>query len=251
MKAFVPTGDSERVVALADVAEPDPAADEVVVAVEAYSVNRGETFLLERPAQGWRPGKDVAGVVVRSASDGSGPREGTRVVAHPHSGGWAERVVAPARQIAELPRAVDVVTAAALPLAGLTALRLLRTVGSGRKPSPADDWRIRRRGPLFHRTRSGGRRRADGRHSYGRAWRAPARARRPACRAEYFGRARTLRHRAGVGGRRLFTGGLGQAPPARHACLVRPSQSDGGDHRLFPLLGRSILRPDPALRLHR
>jgi NADPH:quinone reductase-like Zn-dependent oxidoreductase len=129
MKAFVPTGDSERVVALADVAEPDPAADEVVVAVEAYSVNRGETFLLERPAQGWRPGKDVAGVVVRSASDGSGPREGTRVVAHPHSGGWAERVVAPARQIAELPRAVDVVTAAALPLAGLTALRLLRTVG--------------------------------------------------------------------------------------------------------------------------
>lgn len=43
-------------VRLAEVAEPDPAGDEVVIGVEAFSINRGETFLLEAPKPGWRPG---------------------------------------------------------------------------------------------------------------------------------------------------------------------------------------------------
>lgn len=113
----------------ADVAEPEPATDEAVVAVEAFSINRGETFLLEAPREGWRPGKDIAGRVVRAATDGTGPAVGTRVVGHPASRGWAERVVVPIRQLAPIPPSVDVTTAASLPLAGLTALRLLRVVG--------------------------------------------------------------------------------------------------------------------------
>ena len=54
----------------ADVAEPEPAADEAVIAVEAFAINRGETFLLEAPRQGWRPGKDIAGRVVQAAAEG-------------------------------------------------------------------------------------------------------------------------------------------------------------------------------------
>lgn len=46
MRAMIPTAGT---VVLGDVAEPAPAIDEAVVAVEAYSVNRGETFLLEAP----------------------------------------------------------------------------------------------------------------------------------------------------------------------------------------------------------
>ena len=49
-----------------------------MVGVEAYSVNRGETFLLDVPAPGWRPGKDIAGTIVTTAADGSGPPVGTR-----------------------------------------------------------------------------------------------------------------------------------------------------------------------------
>lgn len=130
MKAFVATGRPGRTVERADVAQPEPRADEALVKVEAYSVNRGETFLLEKPAPGLRPGKDVAGLVVQAAADGSGPPAGRRVVAHPPTAGWAEYVTVPTRSLAVLPDHVTTLQAAALPLAGLTALRLLRTAGS-------------------------------------------------------------------------------------------------------------------------
>lgn len=132
MKAILPgsAADTDKPVVLGEAAEPEPAADEAVVAVEAYSVNRGETFQLdgglERRWAGWRPGKDVAGTVIRAAADGTGPAAGTRVVAHPPAYGWAERVAVPTASLAELPDSLDAVTAAALPLAGITALRLLR-----------------------------------------------------------------------------------------------------------------------------
>ncbi|ANP56232.1 zinc-binding dehydrogenase [Streptomyces griseochromogenes] len=129
MKAFVPTGDPAEPVVLADVPEPTPRPDEALVKVEAFSVNRGETFKLEKPAPGERPGKDIAGLVVQPAADGSGPSGIARVVGHPMSGGWAEYVAVPAGALAELPDDVSVLQGAALPLAGLTALRLLRAAG--------------------------------------------------------------------------------------------------------------------------
>ena len=127
IRALTPAAD--RVV-LSAAEEPVAAPDEVVVEVAAFSINRGETYQLERPRTGWRPGKDVAGVVLAPAADGSGPAPGTRVVAHVDSGGWAERVTAPTDRLAVLPDAISAVTAAALPLAGLTALRLLRVTGA-------------------------------------------------------------------------------------------------------------------------
>jgi NADPH2:quinone reductase len=130
MHALIPSPAPSPTVELADVAEPELRPDEVVVAVAAFSVNRGETFLLERPHADWRPGKDVAGVVVREAADGRGPRVGERVVAHPRSAGWAERVAVAVDSVAVLPDAVSFASAAALPLAGLTALRLVRVTGS-------------------------------------------------------------------------------------------------------------------------
>ena len=80
MRAMIPIAGS---VVLSEVAEPTPADHEVVVAVEAYSVNRGETFLLESPPTGWRPGKDIAGAVVQGAASGVGPARDQRVVGHP------------------------------------------------------------------------------------------------------------------------------------------------------------------------
>ena len=127
MKSFVPDGTGQ--VQLADVDDVIPAEQEAVIAVEAYSVNRGETFLLESPPAGWRPGKDIAGTVIQPAADGTGPRAGTRVVAHPPARGWAERVAITARELVELPGEVTTATAAALPLAGLAALRLVRAAG--------------------------------------------------------------------------------------------------------------------------
>ncbi|MFI7536529.1 zinc-binding dehydrogenase [Streptosporangium sp. NPDC049376] len=129
MKALVPTGDLDSLVRYDDVAAPCPKPDEALVAVEAFSVNRGEFFLLARPREGWRPGKDIAGTVVRAADNGTGPGVGERVVAHPASAGWAEKAAVPISSLAVLPGSMTAVTAAALPLAGLTALRLMRRIG--------------------------------------------------------------------------------------------------------------------------
>ncbi|WP_035799017.1 zinc-binding dehydrogenase [Kitasatospora mediocidica] len=129
MKALTATGRPDFSVAFAEVEQPRPRPNEALVKVEAFSVNRGETFKLEDPAADWRPGKDVAGLVVQAAADGSGPAACTRVLGHPSSAGWAEYVAVPTDALAELPESLGSVRAAALPLAGLTALRLLRAAG--------------------------------------------------------------------------------------------------------------------------
>ena len=129
MRALLPTSRPAPLVEFGEVAEPTPASDEVVVDVEAFSINRGETFVLERPRPGWRPGKDIAGRVVCAAADGSGPAVGDRVVGHPARAGWAELAAVSTSSLAVLPEAVSLTAAAALPLAGLTALRLLRASG--------------------------------------------------------------------------------------------------------------------------
>ena len=113
-----------------DLPEPGPAPDEAVVEVKAYSINRGELGLISRRPDGFRPGQDIAGVVVRAAADGSGPAVGTRVVSAVDWHGWAERVAAPVELMSPLPEGVSFAQAATLPVAGLTALSALRFGGS-------------------------------------------------------------------------------------------------------------------------
>lgn len=110
--------------------EPEAAGDRLVIEVRAYSVNPGETKLIRQRPDGWRPGQDVAGVVLRSAPDGSGPPEGTRVACRADWEGWAERVAVPASRCAVLDDRVTFEQAATLPVAGLTALRALRVGGA-------------------------------------------------------------------------------------------------------------------------
>jgi NADPH:quinone reductase-like Zn-dependent oxidoreductase len=102
---------------------------EAVVEVRAYAINPGELYLLQQRPEGWTPGQDIAGLVVTPAADGSGPSAGTRVVGLAEAGGWSERVAVPTHRMAPLPDKVSFADAGALPVAGLTALRTLRTGG--------------------------------------------------------------------------------------------------------------------------
>lgn len=129
MKALINRGDGELAVDLTEIPAPEPGPSEAVVGVEAVAVNRGELRLLAMRPHGWRPGQDVAGVIVTAAVDGSGPAEGTRVVAWPEQEGWAQQVAVPTTHLAPLESDVTFAQAATLPIAGVTALRVLRLGG--------------------------------------------------------------------------------------------------------------------------
>ena len=129
MRALINKGEGGMAVEFAEVPEPEPERSEAVVEVGAMSVNRGELRLLAARPRGWRPGQDVAGVVSAAAEDGSGPSEGSRVVAWPGQAGWAQRVAVPTSHLATLATNVSLQEAATLPVAGVTALRVLRVGG--------------------------------------------------------------------------------------------------------------------------
>ena len=129
MLALVNNPQGREPAELRDVEEPSAAENEAIVEVRAFSLNRGELRLLASRPEGWRPGEDISGVVVRAASDGSGPREGERVVGLVDQGGWAQRVSVPTERLAVLPEGVGFTEVASLPIAGLTALRALRVGG--------------------------------------------------------------------------------------------------------------------------
>ena len=126
MLALVNTPNGAAPVELREVSEPEPASNEALVEVRAFSLNRGELRLMQTRPEGWRPGQDISGVVVKAAANGSGPVAGTRVVALTDNAGWAQRAAVPAHRMAALPDNVRCEDAASLPVAGLTALRTLR-----------------------------------------------------------------------------------------------------------------------------
>lgn len=123
-----------------EVARPTPAADEVLVDVRAASVNpgdwhfmRGEPYLirlfsgLRRPSQPVR-GLDVAGRVAAVGADVTGVQPGDAVFGE-GDGTFAEFAIADGETVAPMPPSLAFEDAAAVPVAGVTALQGLRDEG--------------------------------------------------------------------------------------------------------------------------
>lgn len=131
MRALVADPTASPPLSLADVAEPAPGPGELLLDMEAASVNRGEIRTAAKQPPGTVIGWDVAGTVAALGEGVTTFDVGERVVAlSPNGGSFAERVVVPAEWTAPLPSACDFVPAATLPVAGVTAagtLRLART----------------------------------------------------------------------------------------------------------------------------
>jgi NADPH:quinone reductase-like Zn-dependent oxidoreductase len=122
MQAVVSTPGGERWAELREVPEPEPGRGELLVQVHAAGINRGELTLVQL-REDFRPGQEVAGVVA------AGPRQGERVVGLADWHGWAPYVAVPEHRVVTLPDAIGFATAAALPMAGATALNLIRLGG--------------------------------------------------------------------------------------------------------------------------
>lgn len=126
MKAYVTDPKAPGHIVESEVASPVPESNQVLVKVSHFSLNRGEIGFAAAGEAGRRIGWDIAGVVEKSAPDGSGPAVGARVVGFSRAQrGWGEWVAVPVADLAVVPEGVDLATAATLPVAGLTALYTL------------------------------------------------------------------------------------------------------------------------------
>ncbi|WP_199306938.1 zinc-binding dehydrogenase [Pseudanabaena sp. FACHB-2040] len=123
MRRLVSSPDAVGNLTFQDTEVPTPKANECLIRVKAFSMNRGELKRSQDDLLGTPIGWDVVGVVEQTAQDGSGPPTGTKIVALSiRSEGWAEYVAIPTRFLAIIPQSVSDTDAATLPVAGLTAL---------------------------------------------------------------------------------------------------------------------------------
>lgn len=129
------------VLELRDVDRPRPGDGEVLLRVTAASVNPLDWHLLTgtpylvRPTSGLRrpkrqvAGADVAGVVEAVGPNVDGLALGDRVFGTARTGSFAEYAVASAAGVAATPETLTDAEAAAIPVAGVTALQGLRDHG--------------------------------------------------------------------------------------------------------------------------
>jgi NADPH:quinone reductase-like Zn-dependent oxidoreductase len=130
VRALVIDHGSPAHLTLADVPDPVPAPGEAVVRVGAVSLNYGEVSDAADPGSpdGTVIGWDAAGTVVRAAADGTGPMVGTRVVTVGVAG-WAQLRAVPAARLGLVPDGAELGVISTVPVAGLTALHVLRRMG--------------------------------------------------------------------------------------------------------------------------
>jgi NADPH:quinone reductase len=115
--------------AIREVEAPVATPSQAIIQVAAISLNRGEVNRTQSAPDGWRPGWDLSGTVIQEAADGSGPKQGSRVVGFVGAGAWAEQVAVETNSLAEIPDTVSFAQASTLPVAGLTALRSVEKRG--------------------------------------------------------------------------------------------------------------------------
>jgi NADPH2:quinone reductase len=135
MKAVLINHSTVGQLEIGEAVNPEQQPSETLVAVKAFSLNRGDLRRAAAGPDGLQAGWDFSGTVEAGAPDGSGPAKGARVVGlSVRREGFAELVTVPSTDVAAIPDGVSFIDAAALPVAGLTALysleRCERLLGS-------------------------------------------------------------------------------------------------------------------------
>ena len=131
----------DDVVSIDEIPVPTPGRDEVLIQIEASSLNAldwhyltGTPYFMRIIAGLFRPkriipGADLAGTVVAVGADVDGLKPGDSVFGECEGGGCSSFLAAKASSVVPIPAGVSFTDAAATPVAGLTALQGLRTHG--------------------------------------------------------------------------------------------------------------------------
>jgi NADPH2:quinone reductase len=135
-------GSTAEVLRYEEVAIPEPGPDEVLIKVEAASLNRVDIALrkgnhrIAPEKLPVIPGREFAGTVAKLGAGTQEFKVGQRVVACPGTGGYAEYALAKVSEAVTVPDGVDSAAAAAMPTVFLTAWFGLLTDGKLK----AGDW---------------------------------------------------------------------------------------------------------------
>ncbi|TVP81729.1 MAG: NADPH:quinone oxidoreductase family protein [Alkalicoccus sp.] len=125
------------VLQLTDIEKPTADVHEVVIEIKAIGVNYADTarrqgqYVVPTPLP-FVPGAEVAGTVVEVGDKVTSVKAGTNVVTllgGDRATGYAEYTVADERGLIPIPEGIDFEHAAALPLQGLSAYHILKTMG--------------------------------------------------------------------------------------------------------------------------
>ncbi|MCM3664766.1 NADPH:quinone oxidoreductase family protein [Mesobacillus subterraneus] len=123
-----------EVLQLIEMERPEPKGHQVLIEIHAIGVNYADTARREGqyvvPTKlPFIPGAEIAGVVVETGESVINVQKGDRVVTLIESGGYAEFALADSRGIIPLQEQMDFDQAVALPLQGLSAYHILKTMG--------------------------------------------------------------------------------------------------------------------------
>jgi NADPH:quinone reductase len=123
-----------EVLKMVEALRPKPSGCQVLIEVKAIGVNYADTarregkYVIPTPLP-FIPGAEVAGIVAEVGEDVSKIEIGTPVVTLIESGGYAEFTLADERSLIPLPQGLDYYQAVALPLQGLSAYHVIKTMG--------------------------------------------------------------------------------------------------------------------------
>lgn len=136
MTAYVRTSAQTQEVEQREVPVPEIASNEVLVKVQAFGVGIHDSYYIPSNANfPYVIGTEGAGIIEHVGSDVAGHDSGDRVMLssamQAQGGSWGQYVAVPADALVALPAVMSFTDAAAIPIAGKTALECMRALDLG------------------------------------------------------------------------------------------------------------------------